>query len=43
MFSETARFGELLVLAVLGRVAEQVIQLAEPPNFSGKTLMDATN
>ena len=42
-FAETARFGELLVLAVLGRVAEQVIQLAEPANFSGKTLMDATN
>jgi predicted dinucleotide-binding enzyme len=42
-FSEAARFGDLLVLAVLGRVAENVIQLAKPENFAGKTVIDTTN
>lgn len=42
-FSDAARFGEVLVLAVLGRVVDDVIRLAEPRNFSGKTLIDVTN
>jgi len=42
-FSDAAKFGELLVLAVLGRVAEQVIALAGPENCAGKTVMDTTN
>jgi predicted dinucleotide-binding enzyme len=42
-FAETARFGELLVLVVLGRVVEKVVELAGQENFAGKTLIDATN
>jgi predicted dinucleotide-binding enzyme len=42
-FAEAAGFGELIVLAVLGKVVEQVVQLAGPANFKGKTLIDATN
>lgn len=42
-FEETARFGEMLVLATLGRVVESVIDMAGPAHFAGKTVMDATN
>lgn len=42
MFADAARFGDLLVLVVLGRVVENVIKLAGPENFAGKTLIDAT-
>ncbi len=42
-FAEAAAFGELLVLAVLGRAAEEVIALAGRENFPGKTLIDTTN
>src|SRR5260370_22039449 len=42
-FAEAARFGEVLVLVVLGRIVEKVIELAGPENFAGKTLIDATN
>jgi predicted dinucleotide-binding enzyme len=42
-FAETAAHGELLVLAVLGTAAEEAIADAEPGNFSGKVVIDATN
>ncbi len=42
-FAEAARFGDLIVLAVLGRVADKVIELAGKDNLAGKTLMDTTN
>src|SRR5215471_16811909 len=42
-FAEAAKFGDLVVLAVLGRIVEQVIGLAGPENFVGKTVMDTTN
>jgi predicted dinucleotide-binding enzyme len=42
-FAEAARFGDFLVLAVLGRAVENVIQLAGAKNLVGKTVMDATN
>jgi len=42
-FAEAARFGEIVVLAVLGRVVEKVIELAGPENLAGKTLVDTTN
>jgi predicted dinucleotide-binding enzyme len=42
-FAEAANFGELIVLAVLGRVVDQVIQLADPASLKGKTLIDTTN
>ena len=42
-FEETARFGELIVLATLGRVVENVIDLAGPNHFTAKPVIDATN
>jgi len=42
-FSEAAQFGELLVISVLARAVEDVIQLAGPQNFRGKTLIDTNN
>jgi len=42
-FAEAARFGELLVLATLGRAAEEAIRLAGPAHFDGKTVIDTTN
>jgi 8-hydroxy-5-deazaflavin:NADPH oxidoreductase len=42
-FAEAAGFGELIVLAVLGRIVEEVVRLAGPANLKGKTLIDATN
>jgi predicted dinucleotide-binding enzyme len=42
-FEETAKFGEMIVLAVLGRIVENVIELAGPQNFAGKTVIDTTN
>ena len=42
-FAEAARFGDLLFLVVLGRIVEEVIHLAGPENFAGKTVIDATN
>ena len=42
-FSETASYGELLVLALLGAAAEQVIAGAGPDKFAGKVVIDAMN
>jgi predicted dinucleotide-binding enzyme len=42
-FAEAAAFGEVLVLACLGKAAQEVIQLAGHASFKGKTLIDATN
>lgn len=42
-FEEAARFGEIVVLAALGRAIESIVDLAGPANFSGKTVIDATN
>ena len=42
-FDQTAAYGDLLVLAVLGTAAEQAIGEAGPGNFSGKVVIDATN
>jgi predicted dinucleotide-binding enzyme len=42
-FAQAAAHGELLVLAVLGNAAEEVIAEAGPENFSGKVVIDATN
>ena len=41
--SETARFGELLVIAVNGAKAVEAVQIAGAENFSGKVVIDATN
>jgi predicted dinucleotide-binding enzyme len=42
-FEETAKHGELLVLAVLGDAAEQAIADAGSENFGGKVVIDAMN
>jgi predicted dinucleotide-binding enzyme len=42
-FAEAAAHGELLVLAVLGDAAEEVIAAAGRDNFSGKVVIDAMN
>lgn len=42
-FAEAAQFGELLVISVLARAVEDVIKLAGPQNFRGKTLIDTNN
>ena len=42
-FADTARFGELLVLAVKGTVAAEALRAAGAANLSGKTIIDATN
>jgi predicted dinucleotide-binding enzyme len=42
-FAQAAAHGDLLVLALLGNAAEQVIAEAGPENFDGKVLIDTTN
>ena len=42
-FSETAQFGEILVLAVSGRVAGEALANAGAQNLQEKTIIDATN
>jgi predicted dinucleotide-binding enzyme len=42
-FSETSKFGELVVLAVHGASSVEAIQMAEPDNFKGKVVIDTTN
>lgn len=42
-FSEAAAFGDLLLLAVKGSVANRALRLAGTPNLSGKIVIDACN
>ena len=42
-FEETARFGEIIVLATMGSITEDAIRMAGINNFSGKVVIDATN
>jgi predicted dinucleotide-binding enzyme len=42
-FEETARFGELIVLATAGHAAENALELAGAANLAGKVILDATN
>jgi len=42
-FAEAAAFGEILVLAVKGTAAENVLRAAGPSSLKGKTIIDATN
>ena len=42
-FAATANFGELLVIATAGPVTLTAIELAGVENFTGKTVIDATN
>jgi 8-hydroxy-5-deazaflavin:NADPH oxidoreductase len=42
-FSDTAKFAEVLVLAVKGTVAAEALRAAGSANLSGKVVIDATN
>lgn len=42
-FADTAAFGELVVLAVKGTAASEVLHAAGNVNFSGKIIVDVTN
>jgi predicted dinucleotide-binding enzyme len=42
-FVEAARFGEIVVLSVLGSAAEEVIRLAGPKNLINKIVIDASD
>lgn len=42
-FQETAKFGEVIVIAVKGEIIEEAVKLAGPANFAGKTVIDVTN
>src|SRR3989344_3859408 len=42
-FEETAKFGEILVLAVKGIAAKEALQNISAENTEGKTIIDATN
>lgn len=42
-FEEAAEFGDIIVLAVMGATAAEVIEQAGPQNLDGKTIIDTTN
>lgn len=42
-FAETAKFGEVVVLAVKGSVVQQALRAAGPENLADKVVIDATN
>ncbi len=42
-FSEVAAFGDLVIIATGWAGTENAIKLADPNNFSGKTVIDVTN
>ena len=42
-FAEAAAFGNIVVLAVLGRAATEALEEAGPDNLKGKTVIDTTN
>ena len=42
-FSDAARFGEIVVLAVAGNGAEEAVRQAGPENLRNKTVIDVTN
>jgi len=42
-FEETAKFGEIVVVAVKGSAAEAAVRVAGLANLTGKTVIDTTN
>jgi 8-hydroxy-5-deazaflavin:NADPH oxidoreductase len=42
-FADAARAGQIVVLAVKGTAAEEVVRLAGADNLAGKTVLDTTN
>src|SRR5712671_1564805 len=41
--ADTAKFGEIIVLAVKGSAAEDALKACKPGNLEGKTVIDVTN
>ncbi len=42
-FAETAEFGDLVVVAILGTATESVLEMAGPSHFAGKLVIEVTN
>ena len=42
-FVQTAQFGDIVVMATHGEATENAIDLSDPRNFGGKTVIDASN
>jgi 8-hydroxy-5-deazaflavin:NADPH oxidoreductase len=42
-FADAAKFGDVIVLALLWAGVENALSLADPENFDGKVVIDATN
>lgn len=42
-FADAARFGDLLVIAVAGRIAKTAIEMTDLAAYKGKTVIDTTN
>jgi 8-hydroxy-5-deazaflavin:NADPH oxidoreductase len=42
-FADSAKFGEVIALAVKGTAAQAALRAANPVNLAGKTVIDATN
>ena len=42
-FNDAAKFGDMIVLAVAGKIAKEAIEMTEKANFNGKTIIDTTN
>lgn len=42
-FEDTAKFGDILVLAVEGDIVKEVVKQAGKENFTGKVVLDTTN
>ena len=42
-FTETVKFGEIVVLAVKGTAAKEILKIAGEVNLEGKTVIDVTN
>src|SRR5438034_2836623 len=42
-FTESAVFGDIIVLATSGSAIEAAVDLAKPQNFNGKLVIDVTN
>jgi predicted dinucleotide-binding enzyme len=42
-FADAAKFGDIVVLCIMGAATENALKLAGPENFKGKVVIDVTN
>ncbi|HYV55609.1 MAG TPA: NAD(P)-binding domain-containing protein [Chitinophagaceae bacterium] len=42
-FADAAKFGDMIVIAVAGKIAEEAIKMTDKNDFKGKTVIDTTN